>query len=334
MRAVHWPRYGRFALIERPDPEPGPGEVRLRIHAASLSSADWRVGTATVPPGFGLPMRLALGLRGPRRDILGTDGAGVIDAVGAGVTAWRPGDAVIAVAGLRFGMHAERAVLPEAGAIVAMPPGLSFVEAAALPFGGLTALHFLERAARLRAGERLLVVGASGAVGVAAVQIGRHLGASVAGVCSAGNAALVRDLGAARVFDHAREDALEAGPWDVILDAAGTVPPRAGARALAPGGRLLLVLAGLGRVLAAPLVRGGGRRAFAGPAPDRPDDLRRVIALARAGALRSVIDAVHPLDEFGAALARVASGRKRGAVILRLAPDAAAPLALPASERA
>ena len=317
MRAVVWQRYGQPALAERPDPAPGPGEVRLAVRAASLSSADWRVGTATFPSGLGLPARLALGLARPRRPVLGTDVAGVVEAVGAGVTGWLPGDAVLGLTGMRFGGHAERVVLP-ASALVRIPARLSFEEAAAIPFGAVTALHFLIHVGRLRAGERVLVVGASGAVGSAAVQVARHAGAEVAGVCSAANTAMVRGLGAARAFDYAREDALAHGPWDVILDAAGTVGLRSGARALAPGGRLLLVLAGLGAMLGAPFLRGAGRRAHAGPAPDRPETLREAMRLAEEGALRPVIDAVHPLEDVAAALARVASGRKRGAVVLRM----------------
>lgn len=326
MRAVVWGRYGHFAIAARPDLEPGPGEVAMRVRAASFSSADWRVGTATFPRGFDLPAHVALGLRGPRRAVLGTDAAGVVEAVGKGVTDWRPGDAAVAITGVRFGGHAERVVLP-ATQLAPIPQRLSFEEAAAIPFGAVTALHFLDRIAGLRAGERLLVVGASGAVGSAAVQIACHRGARVAAVCSSANAELVSSLGAGRVFDYAREDALVEDTWDVILDAAGTVAMSDARRALARGGRLLLVLSDLGATLRSPLLRGRGRRAHAGPAPDRPEDLREAMRLADAGALRPVIDSVHSMEEYALALARVASGRKRGAVILRMGTTSASGIA-------
>lgn len=325
MRAILCDGYGppeRLRLAEVPGPLPGPGDVVIRLQAAEVSSADWRIRTMTMPPGFGTLGRAVFGLRRPRQPILGSGGAGVVAAVGVGVTRFRPGDAVIAASG-KLGFHAEARALSESGAIGAKPEALSFAEAAALIFGGGTALVFLRDRARVAAGERVLVNGASGAVGSAAVQIARHLGAAVTAVTSGRNAGLVQGLGAGEVIDYTTRDPLaEPARWDVILDAVGNLETRRALRALRPGGRFLALVAGLGLLLRAPLGGRGGRRILAGPAAfETAGILADLARLADAGVLRPLIDSVHPLEAFRAAHARVETGRKRGSVILALAAD-------------
>jgi NADPH:quinone reductase-like Zn-dependent oxidoreductase len=263
--------------------------------------------------------RLALGWRRPRHPVLGTDLAGEVMAIGAGVMQRRVGDAVVAFVGAAMGAHAEFVRLREDAALP-MPDGLTFEQAAALPFGACTALHYLRRAARLQAGERVLILGASGAVGAAAVQIARHDGAHVTAVCSAANAALVSELGANDVIDYAHEDFTRgAGRWDVVMDCVGATDYARTARVLRPGGRLLRVVCSLGGLFAALWQgRSRGHRVIAGVSPGRVEDLRVALDLARAGALRPVIDATFPLAQVAEAHARVDSGRKRGSVMLRM----------------
>ncbi|MBW8296119.1 NAD(P)-dependent alcohol dehydrogenase [Sphingopyxis sp.] len=170
-----------------PMPGPAADEVRVRELAASVTSGDSRMRTARFPLSMGLIARPFLGFRGPRQSILGTEIAAIVDAVGAGVTRYRPGDAVMAFPGGKMGCHAEYSCVAVSGRITLKPEGLSFAEAATLSFGGSTALHFLDVAA-VAPGDRVLIVGASGGVGAALVQLACHRGAHVTAVCSVHNA--------------------------------------------------------------------------------------------------------------------------------------------------
>ncbi len=327
MKVAYVPRYGGPEVVELrevPTPAPAAGQVRVRVVAAAVTTADWRLRSGVLPRGFGALRGLALGFGGPRRPVLGTDAAGVIDAVGEGVTSWREGEAVVAFPGFAMGAHAEYLVMPAAGRLVRKPDKLSFEEAAALPFGAMTALDFLRRGA-VKAGERVLVNGADGTVGSAALQLAKHLGARVTAVCSAANAALVRSLGADEVIDYAVSDfAAGEARFDVILDPVGNAPYRRVRGALAPGGRLLAVLAELPAVLSAPLAgRRRGHRVIAGPVAEKVEDLQRIVLLAEQGALRPVIDQRFAFEQLTEAYRVVDSGRKRGSVVVTM-PAAAA----------
>jgi NADPH:quinone reductase-like Zn-dependent oxidoreductase len=313
MKALTCHRYGppeSLTLADLPDPVPGPGEVLLRLRAATVSAADWRLATGTFPRGFGAVARLAVGLRGPRQKILGTDGAGEIAALGPGVTGWQTGEPVIATFGFAMRGHATLRVVP-ARALVRKPAGLTWEEATALPFGGLTALHYLRKTA-VGSGTRVLVVGASGAVGSATVQIAQAMGAEVTGVTSGANLALVERLGA-RAIDYRTTDwTAGGGRWDVILDTAGSPAIGRARQVLAPGGRIGLIVADLWQTLAA----AGKRDMVAGPAPDRPDDLAHLAGLAERGDYRPVISRTFALADGAAAFAHVATGRKVGNIAL------------------
>jgi NADPH:quinone reductase-like Zn-dependent oxidoreductase len=305
-------------LSEAPKPAPGADDILIRIHATTVSSGDARVRAARFPPGFGLLARLALGFRGPRKPILGVECAGVVEAVGNRVTAWRPGDAVFAAPGISFGCHAEYKVMPAGGAVARIPKGFGFDEAASIAFGGGTALHFLTGAGRLKAGERLLVVGGSGAVGSAAVQIGKHLGAHVTAVCSAGNTALMSSLGADAVIDYRTQDFASSGKrWDVILDCVGNASSGTCRPVLEPGGRLLLIVASLIQTVAAPFQSMFGDMTIAaGPAPDSLERLNQLRDLCEAGAFRPVVDSRFALAAIAEAHRRVDAGRKIGSVVV------------------
>ncbi len=320
MRAVICRAYGgteHLELVEREMPVPDPGEILVRVCAATVTSGDWRIRSLSVPPGFGLITRAVFGWSGPRNPVLGTEFAGVVEQVGDGVTYFVPGSEVFGSVGLKMGAHAQYITLPEQGAVDHKPHALNFPEAAALPFGATTALQFLRDKARLKAEERLCVVGASGAVGAAAVQIGRAMGAKVTAVCSSTNADLVRDLGAQEVVAHDEEDPFDKrARFDVILDTIGRAPLSQRMQALAPRGRLLLVYSGLPEMLRAPFARGGRKRAIGGVASENRKDMQEIARLVDEGALRPVIDSRYPLSRIADAYERVASGHKRGAVIL------------------
>jgi NADPH:quinone reductase-like Zn-dependent oxidoreductase len=322
MKVAFVPRYGPPEVLvfkDLPTPEPKAGEVRVRVYAAAVTSADWRLRGGILPRGFGLLRGLALGFGGPRKGVLGTDAAGVIDAVGPGVGAFAVGDPVLAFPGSALGSHAEFLLMPAKGCIVGKPANLTFAEAAALPFGGVTVLDYFRRG-QVKAGERVLVNGASGNVGTTAIQIAKHLGAHVTAVCSAINADFVRSLGADEVIDYEHQDfAGGAIGYDVIVDSVGTAPYARVARVLRPAGRLLAILCELSEALGASFAgRRHNHRVIADPASERVEDLAALAALAASGAFRPCIDRSFPFAEIVDAYRLVDSGRKRGSVIVGL----------------
>jgi len=306
-------------IVDVPTPEPKAGEVRIRVHATTVASGDWRLRSGKVPRGFGVFIRLFFGFRGLRQPILGTELSGVIDAVGSGVTTFNVGDPVIAFPGQKMRAHAEYCVIRADRAIIPKPDALSFAEGAALSFGGTTALFFLREKAKVAPGDRVLVIGAAGCVGSAAVQLARHFGATVTAVCSAKNAELVRGLGATDVIDYGTDDFAASGKqWDVIFDAIGAAPFAHARPALAPGGRFVIVAGTLPEALRTMLPRRHGHKALGGVAPERRSDLEELAALAVQGAWRPVIDSVLPFERIVEAHARVESGHKRGSLVLEL----------------
>jgi len=325
MKAAVYDRYGPPDVVqirEVPRHVPKAHEVLIETRATTVTSADWRVRSLVLPTGFGLLGRLALGVARPRQPVLGSELAGVVVAVGSRVTRFKPGDAVFAFSDAAMGCHAQYKCLPEQGAVALKPAHLTYGEAAALSFGGTTALDFFRRG-RLQRGERLLVNGASGAVGTAAVQLARNLGAHVTAVCSAAHADLLMSLGAHEVIDYRTQDFTQLGQtWDVVMDNAGTAPWRRSAPVLTARGRLLLVLGGLPDMLQAPWVALTTRqRVIAGPATGRAEDLQQLAALAQAGAFKPVIDRYYPFERIVDAHRHVDSGRKRGNVVVLVGED-------------
>ena len=319
MKAAVYRRYGPPDVIrieDVPTPDPGPNELLVRVRAASVSAGDARLRSARVPPGFGLVMRLAFGITGPRKPILGWDFAGEVAAVGSLVSGFAPGDRVF---GARMGSHAEY-VTVSTNSVAAMPRNLTFEDATALVFGGMTSLIYLRDKAKIQPGERVLINGASGAVGTAAVQLAKHFGAVVTGVCSASNAELVTSLGAARVIDYAKQDFTQSGEtYDIIFDAVGNCTFARCERALSPGGRLLLVVSSLGQTLGAMLRPSrAGRKVLAGVGATRAEDLRFLGSLAESGAFKPVVDRSYPFARIADAHAHVDTGHKRGNVVIAL----------------
>ena len=227
MKAIVYRRYGPpnvLELTEVAKPMPGVNEVLIKIHAATVTSGDWRARSLEMPPGFGFIGRLVFGIFGPRKPILGSELAGEIAAADNGVTKFKAGDQVFAFSGAGLGCHAEYRTMPEDGAIALKPANVIYEQAAAIPFGGTTALHFLRDKGKIQSGERVLVNGASGAVGSAAVQLAKHFGAAVTGVCSTANLKLVTSIGADKVIDYTNEDFTKNGEtYDIILNTNGVV---------------------------------------------------------------------------------------------------------------
>ena len=314
MRAAVVDRYGPpdVAVVrDIPQPVPGDGEVLVRVACAAVTSGDARIRAARFPRGFAPFARPAFGLRGPRRKVLGGTFAGTVEALGPSVTVFAPGDEVCGMAGMRMGAHAELLAIP-ASRIVARPAGVSPEQAAGLLFGATAALWFLRDRAAVAPEQSVLLIGASGAVGSSAVQLARHFGATVTGVCSARNAELVQALGAARVIDHAATDVTALGErFDVVLDAVGTLTRASGRALLNDGGVLVLAAASLGDTVRA---RGD---VVAGSAPERTEDFALLLDLVAQGQLTVVIDEVLPLDRIADAYRLVDSGRKVGNVLVR-----------------
>lgn len=323
MYAYTYSEYGSpdvLNCVELPTPKPKSNEVLIRVHATTVSAGDWRARSLTMPAGLGLIGRLVFGVTRPRKPVLGTELSGIIESVGADVTSFQPGDAVIGFPGAGFGAHAEYITMPATGKIVRKPDVLSFEEAAAIPFGATTAYDFLINKGKLRAGERVLINGASGSVGSACVQIAKHVGAEVTGVCSASNADLVRSIGADRVIDYASEDFVEDGPvYDMVVDAVGTVPWARVRHALVPNGRMVLIAGRTSDMIFGGLkARLDGKRLIGGVASEAVEILRKVVDLAARGDFQPAIDRSFDFSQMIAAHTHVDTGRKKGNVVVSL----------------
>ncbi|QXT38382.1 NAD(P)-dependent alcohol dehydrogenase [Gymnodinialimonas ceratoperidinii] len=325
MRAFTYKQYGSpdvLTEVSLPKPTPKEHEVLIRVHATTVSSGDWRARSMQMPRGMGLAGRLFFGITGPRKKVLGTEFAGVVEAVGAKVTRYAPGDAVIGFPGADFGAHAEYIVLPEDGKLVMKPESLSFEAATALPFGGTAAYDFLVNKAGIKADEEVLINGASGAVGSASVQIAKHLGARVTAVTSGRNAAMVRALGADAVIDYTTRDFTREGArYDVVVDTVGTAPFHRARHALRPTGRMVMVTGKASDMIFGALKALFYRRKFvSGVASEDRAILQAVVDLAETGDLQPVIDRCFDFADMRAAHRHVDSGRKKGAVVVNVTP--------------
>jgi NADPH:quinone reductase-like Zn-dependent oxidoreductase len=320
MKAIVYERYGPpevLQLKEVEKPAPKDKEILIKIHATTVTAGDWRVRSLIAPA-----MRLVLGISRPRQPILGSELAGEIESVGKDVSKFKVADRVFAFSGFGMGCHAQYKCMPEDGAVALMPTTLTYDEAAALSFGGTTALDFLRRA-KLQSGEKVLVNGASGSVGTAAVQLARHFGADVTGVCSTANLELVRSLGANHVIDYSKEDFTQNGEtYDVIVDVVGTAPFSRSKASLKERGRLLQVLGSLAELLRAPWVSmTSSKKVIAGPAAERAEDLRFLAKLAQTGEFKPVIDRRYPFEQIAEAHRYVDTGRKKGNVVIAVEHD-------------
>jgi len=323
MKAATYNRYGPADVLKVTDvpmPAPKAGEVLVEVHASSVTTADWRLRASAFPGGLWLPGRLMTGLFRPRHPILGTEFSGRIAQVGDGVSAFREGDAVFGFSG--HGGNAEFLAMPADGPIAPLPAGLSHAGAAALPFGAISALVFLRDIAKLRPGQSVLVVGASGGVGVYAVQIARHLGAHVTGVASGDNRDLVLGLGAEAFVDYRTEKpTAPAAGFDVIFETVGAMDFNAARPLLAQDGVFVPLNFGVGdavRALASSWRKGPKMKiAVSG---DSRADLDILSGMVETGALRPVIDRTFALDDIAAAHTHVEGRHRKGSVIVTVRP--------------
>ena len=327
MQAVVQDAYGESGVLRLEEvdrPVIGKGQVLLRVHATGVDQGVWHLMA-----GLPYPVRLAgYGLRAPKNRVRGREVAGTVEAVGPGVTTLAPGDAVFGVAEGGFAEYAPA----RADKLVPMPANVTFVQAAAVPMSGLTALQAVRDHGRVQSGQQVLVIGASGGVGSFAVQIAKSCGAQVTGVCRTAKTDLVRSLGADHVLDYTREDLADSGRrYDVVLDTGGNRSLAQLRRVLTPRGRLVIIgqetegrlLGGLDRLLRAmvlsPFV---GQHLGGFVSSERGEDLRALAALLASGAITPAVDRTFPLAETPAAIQYLRDGRARGKVVVTV--DAAA----------
>lgn len=302
-------------ITEMARPEINDDHVLVKVYATSVSTGQWRMVEMNAGGVLQIVARLIFGVFRPRNPVQGGAFAGRVVAVGAEVTRFKMGDEVFGIAA--SGAHAEYLALGEDKGIVKKPVNVSYEAAVALPFGGLSALVFLRDFAKVVPGQRVLVTGASGGVGVFGVQLAKAMGAEVTGVTSTGNVALVRELGADHVIDYRHEDFTQGDArYDVILDTAGVSSFAKVRRVLVPNGQFVPLEFGVPEMLQSMRPDRQGRRVVIGVNGDSAEDLQILADMAGKGTLRSIIDSSYPLSAIGDAYKRVAGRHKVGAVVV------------------
>lgn len=320
MRALTYQRYGPPDVVrisDVPKPTPGPGEVLVRVNASGVNTGDWRLRAAAFPGMLAVPGRLMFGILKPRNGRLGTEFAGTIEALGKGASRFAIGDRVYGFSA-KGGASADYLAIPEDAGIAPLPEQLSFEEGAAIPFGGLAALVFLTQFGKLQAGQEVLIVGASGGVGVYAVQIAKAWGARVTGIAGPDSQELIRALGADVTVDYRATDITRLEDrFDLILETVGVLSSREAFGLLKPRGTFLPLNMGLPEIGAALLNRFRDKTIKLGVNGDKAEDLATLNDLIGEGKLKPVIDSVYQLEEAAKAHERVEGRHKQGAVVLR-----------------
>ena len=326
MKAIIWTKYGSpegLQLREVATPAPKENEVLIKVRAAAASQADTEFRSLKLPFLFAIPLRIYLGLTKPTRiRILGTEFAGEIVAAGQEVTQYQPGDQVFGYTGLRMGTYAEYLCLSErpsalASVMAKKPANLTYEEAAALPFGGLEALHTL-RQANIQRGQKVLIVGAGGSIGTYSVQLAKHYGAEVTSVDKKGKLEMLRSIGADHVIDYARDDFTKNGQtYDVILDTIGQSSFSRSLRSLKDNGTYLNARPGLfGRIRMRWIAKNINKRAIIWTAGYTVKNLIALTELIEAGTIKPIIDRTYPLEQAAEAHRYVDTGEKKGNVVI------------------
>lgn len=316
MKAVVTDKYGPpevLRIVNLPKPHIGDDEILVAVKAAAVTAADSRIRRAHFPKGFGLLARLGFGVTKPRVKVLGNTYSGVVTEVGKNIEEFSPGDEVCGMTGVKMGTHAEYIKVSKFKSIAKKPSKISHQDAAGMLFGGTAALYFLRDKLTIKKGDKVVINGASGAVGTNAVQLAVYFGAEVAGVTSGDNTKLVKDLGAKEVIDYTKEDLVDVTKkFDVVLDTVGNISPDAARTLLTHTGRVGLMVGGLAEMLKA---RGPVK---AGSATEKREDIEFLLSLMERGKLKAVIDKVYPLGEVKKAHEHVDTGKKVGNVLLRI----------------
>ena len=317
MKAIELTKYGApefLQMIEVEKPSPKDNEILIKIHASSVSSGDARMRRADP-----FIIRLIFGFKRPRKPILGGVVAGEIEAIGKSVSNYKIGDQVFGSSGMNFGAHAEYVSVPEDAVLALKPGNMSYEEAASIPFGATASMHFL-RIANIQQGQKVLIYGASGALGTLAVQLAKNYGAEVTAVCSTANVEMMKSLGADFVIDYTQEDFTRNGEkYDVVFDTVGKSPVRKALKSLNDHGHLLLASAGIGTMI------GGSikslfinKKIISGVIKETVKDMNFFKQLIEKGSMKAVIDRTYPLEQIAEAHAYVDKGHKKGNVIIAI----------------
>lgn len=323
MKAITYHAYGPpevLAVEEIAKPTPGPREVLIRVRAVEATKGDCEMRAFKYAvKWFWLPMRLALGVRKPRRHVLGVYFAGEIESVGGDVAGFVQGDEVFGSTSFRAGAYAEHIVLPGSATIVSKPTNMTFAQAAAVPLGGLNALHFMRRAA-IQPGERVLINGAGGSIGSHAVQIAKAMGAHVTAVDNAVKVDMLRRVGADRVIDYHNEDFTAHGEiYDVIFDMVPDSSYRRCVDALNPGGRYLAGNPRLSFMLRSVITtRLTDKRVLFAFAHETREELRTLKTMVESGEIVANVDRVYPMEQAPEAHHRVETEARAGAVVIAI----------------
>jgi 2-desacetyl-2-hydroxyethyl bacteriochlorophyllide A dehydrogenase len=331
MKAIVWTKYGPpdvLQLKEVEKPTPRDNEVLIRIYAATAGAWDCEARVLKFPLFLGLPMRVYVGLIRPTRiTILGQELAGEIESVGKDVKKFNEGDQVFAATGFGFGAYAEYTCRPAKpkdaeGALAIKPANMTYEEAAAVPIGGLEALHFL-RQGDIQSGHKVLINGAGGSIGTYALQLAKYFGAEVTAVDSTEKLDMLRSIGADQVVDYTQEDFTQSGEtYDVILDVVGKSSFSGSVRSLKQNGRYLLANPGLSQMVRGKLTSmRSSKKVIFGAAGQKSEDLAYLKELIEAGKIKSVIDRRYPLEQTAEAHRYVETGQKKGNVIITLEHD-------------
>ncbi len=317
MRAAVYFQYGtpqvlRIEDVEKPTPKEN--EILIRVKATAVNSGDWRLRKADP-----FAVRFIFGLFKPKIKILGSVFSGVVESVGKNVKLFKVDDFVFGHTDMSFGSYAEYKCLPENGSIALKPENISHIEAAVIPFGGVAALHFIKKA-MIKAGQKVLVVGASGAVGSAAVQLAKSFGANVTGVCSTANIALVKSIGADKVIDYMKEDFTRNGEtYDVIFDAVKTIPVSRSLKSLNRNGIMILSAAGISEMLQGMWISmTSSKKVMTGVISHSGADISFLKELIEKDKFKPVIDRTYPLEQIAEAHAYVEKGHKKGNVAIEV----------------
>ena len=320
MKAIVCTRYGPpevLQLKEVSQPTLGDNDVLIKVHATTVTSGDSRMRSFKVPLSFWLPARMALGLRKPNNPILGAELAGEIESAGKDVKLFKKGDQVFAYPGHNGGAYGEYICMSEKGCLAIKPANMTFEEAAAIPFGGNTALHFL-RKGNIQSGQKVLLYGASGSVGTFAVQLAKYFGAEVTGVCGTTNLELVTSLGADKVIDYTKGDFTKNGEtYDVIFDTVGKSSFSGCMRSLKKEGIYLHAVATpavMLRMRWASMM--SSKKLLGGTAIPETENLLLLKELIEAGKIKPVIDRSYPLEQIAEAHRYVETGHKKGNVVI------------------